>query len=170
MQPNIVNRPVVPDDLPRVSQLHAKVFGPGRFTRAAYRVREGAAPISNFCRVACLSERMIASVRFTHVTIGGAEGALLLGPLAVDPDLPGAQQLLQAALGEVGEVVTEPAVEAQLGFSVVLVGAVAVEVAVGEDGTNVAVEVDGGFGSRRKGEREEGGRGEERREAQGEWE
>ena len=59
MPPNIVYRPVMPADLPRVSQLHAKVFGPGRFTRAAYRVREGTAPISRFCRVACLKERLI---------------------------------------------------------------------------------------------------------------
>jgi len=104
MPPNIVYRPVTVAGLPRVSQLHAKVFGPGRFTRAAYRVREGTAPISRFCRVACLKERMIASVRFTHVTIGGAEGALLLGPLAVDPEFAGkgyAQQLVREALEDV---------------------------------------------------------------------
>ena len=32
---------------------------------------------------------MVAAVRFTVVTIGGAEGALLLGPLAVDPEFAG---------------------------------------------------------------------------------
>ena len=78
-----------------VSLLHAKVFGPGRFTRTAYRVREGAAPVSPFCRVALLGDRLIAAVRFTPITIGGANGALLLGPLAVDPDFFG-QGLRQA--------------------------------------------------------------------------
>ncbi len=104
MPPKIVNRPVKLADLPRVSQLHAKVFGPGRFARAAFRVREDTAPISRFCRAAYLNERMIASVRFTHVTIGGAEGALLLGPLAVDPEFAGkghAQQLVREALEDV---------------------------------------------------------------------
>lgn len=101
MPPDIVNRPVTLTDLPRVSQLHANVFGPGRFSRAAYRVREGTAPISRFCRAAYLNERIVASVRFTHVTIGGAEGPMLLGPLAVDPEFAGkgyAQQLVREAL------------------------------------------------------------------------
>ncbi len=104
MPNEIVNRPVAPDDLHSVSQLHAKVFGPGRFTRTAYRVREGTAPISRFCRVACLNERMIASVGFTHVTIGGDEGPLLLGPLAVDPEFAGkgyAKKLAREALEDV---------------------------------------------------------------------
>ncbi len=104
MPPKIVNRPVTPAELSRVSQLHAKVFGPGRFARAAYRVREDTAPTSNFCRAAYLDEQMIASVRFTQVTIGGAEGALLLGPLAVDPEFAGkghAQQLIREAIAHV---------------------------------------------------------------------
>jgi len=94
----------MPADLTRVSQLHAQVFGPGRFARVAYRVREDTALISSFCRAAYLNERMIASVRFTHVTIGGAEGPLLLGPLAVDPEFAGkgyAQQLVREALEDV---------------------------------------------------------------------
>jgi len=104
MPSDIINRPVTPDDVPLISQLHAKVFGPGRFTRAAYRVREGTAPVSRYCRAAYSNERMIASVRFTPVTIGGAEGALLLGPLAVDPAFAGkgyAQQLVREALDNV---------------------------------------------------------------------
>ena len=41
MSPNVVNRPLTEADFPAVSLLHAKVFGPGRFTRTAYRVRRG---------------------------------------------------------------------------------------------------------------------------------
>ncbi len=89
MSPNVTNRALTEADFPTVSLLHAKVFGPGRFTRTAYRVREGAAPISPFCRVALLGDRLIAAVRFTPITIGGANGGLLLGPLAVDPDFAG---------------------------------------------------------------------------------
>lgn len=104
MPSDIINRPVTPADVPLISQLHAKVFGPGRFTRAAYRVREDTAPVSRYCRAAYANERMIASVRFTHVTIGGADGALLLGPLAVDLEFAGkgyAQQLVREALDDV---------------------------------------------------------------------
>ena len=89
MSPDIHNRLLTPADLPLVSKLHATVFGPGRFTRAAYRVREGTPPISRFCRGAFLADRIIASVRFTEVAIGGQGGALLLGPLAVHPEFAG---------------------------------------------------------------------------------
>lgn len=86
MSPKVANRPLTPADLPAVSQLHAKVFGPGRFARTAYRVREGTPDTSPFCRVAMLGERLIASVGCTPITIGGVAGAVLLGPVAVDPD------------------------------------------------------------------------------------
>ena len=89
MSLNVINRPLTPSDFPAISRLHAKVFGPGRFTRTAYRVREGAAPVSPYCSVAHLGSQLIAAVRFTPITIGGVGGALLLGPLAVDPDFAG---------------------------------------------------------------------------------
>lgn len=89
MLSKVLNRPVTPADLPAISELHARVFGPGRFTRTAYRVREGAAPISRYCRAALLGNRIIAAVRFTHIAVGTTEGALLLGPLAVDPEFAG---------------------------------------------------------------------------------
>ena len=89
MLSKVLNRPVTPADLPAISELHARVFGPGRFTRTAYRVREGAAPISRYCRAALLGDRIIAAVRFTDVAVGMTEGALLLGPLAVDPEFAG---------------------------------------------------------------------------------
>jgi len=89
MSPNVTNRPLTPADFPAVSRLHAKVFGPGRFTRTAYRVREGAPALSPYCRAALLGDRLVAAVRFTPINIGRVGGALLLGPLAVDPDLAG---------------------------------------------------------------------------------
>jgi predicted N-acetyltransferase YhbS len=89
MLSKILNRPVTPDDLPTITELHARVFGPGRFTRTAFRVREGAPPISRYCRAALLGQRIIAAVRFTDIAVGTTEGALLLGPLAVDPEFAG---------------------------------------------------------------------------------
>ena len=89
MSPTITNRPLTPADLPLVSHLHAKVFGPGRFARTAYRIREGTPAISSYCRAAVLGKRIIAAVRFTEIGVGATAGALLLGPLAVDPEFAG---------------------------------------------------------------------------------
>lgn len=72
--------------MPEVAELGARVFGPGRFARTAYRVREGKPDVSAFCRVATMGDRLVAAIRMTEITIGGRGGALLLGPLAVDPD------------------------------------------------------------------------------------
>ena len=68
----IVNRPLVNADLGAIEDLHARVFGPGRFARTAYRVREGTPAISPFCCGAFRGDTLIASLRLTPVTIGGA--------------------------------------------------------------------------------------------------
>ena len=83
--PSITTREATPADAPAIGQLHAAVFGPGRFARSAYRVREGTNFASPFCRVAVDGDRIIASLRLPPVSVGGTSGALLLGPLAVDP-------------------------------------------------------------------------------------
>jgi predicted N-acetyltransferase YhbS len=85
MQPEPVFRPATPGDLPRISVLHARAFGPGSYARTAYRVREGTADVTPHCRVCTIDGQLVAAVRFTPVTIAGKGGALLLGPLAVDP-------------------------------------------------------------------------------------
>lgn len=82
----IITRPITMADKAEIHRLHASVFGPGRFARSAYRVREGTAFASPYCRAALLGDRIIASLRLTPVTVGGTSGALLLGPLAVDAD------------------------------------------------------------------------------------
>jgi predicted N-acetyltransferase YhbS len=89
MSPQLTVRPVVAADLPAIVALHARVFGPGRFVRTAYRIREGTPPVSRFCLMAMLGGELVAAIRFTEVTIGGAPGALLLGPLAVEPRVAG---------------------------------------------------------------------------------
>lgn len=81
----VIMRPVEAGDLAAISQLHALAFGPGRYTRTAYRIREGTGAFSPYCRACLIDGRLVAAVRFTQVTVGGKGAALLLGPLAVDP-------------------------------------------------------------------------------------
>ncbi|MFY9639372.1 MAG: N-acetyltransferase [Rhodomicrobium sp.] len=73
-----------PDDFPALKQMNEESFGPGRFTRTAFRVREGAAaePRLNLC--AAQNGAIIGAVQFTPVSIGGVSGALLLGPLIIE--------------------------------------------------------------------------------------
>lgn len=89
MLAHVLYRPIAPEDIPLVSALHERVFGPGRFARTAYRVREEMGPgheISRFCRLAASGDHLIAALRMSEVTIGGQSGAALLGPLAVTPE------------------------------------------------------------------------------------
>jgi predicted N-acetyltransferase YhbS len=67
-----------------IDDINAEAFGPGRFARAAYRIREGGLHERHLSFVALAQSEVIASVRMTRVTIGKADG-LLLGPLAVRP-------------------------------------------------------------------------------------
>ena len=58
-------------------------FGPGRFAKAAWRLREGVAPVPGLSFVAMEKDVLRGSVRFWPIRVGGHE-ALLLGPLAVE--------------------------------------------------------------------------------------
>jgi predicted N-acetyltransferase YhbS len=71
-------------DAARVEALNEAVFGPGRFAKSAYRLREGVAPLSELSFIAIEDGVLKGSVRFWPVKVGNEE-ALLLGPLAVDP-------------------------------------------------------------------------------------
>lgn len=72
-------------DSARVRVLSATAFGPGRFTRTAYRARESVPPVAALSLAAWRDDELIGSVRFTALDIAGRRGALLLGPLTVDP-------------------------------------------------------------------------------------
>ena len=96
---NVLIAPERASDVPAIVALHEAAFGPGRFTRAAERVREegqrlgmgeGYDPALSF--VARCDSALVGSVRMTPVVIGGKHhhpgGHLLghlLGPLAVAP-------------------------------------------------------------------------------------
>ncbi|SHO64479.1 Predicted N-acetyltransferase YhbS [Pseudoxanthobacter soli DSM 19599] len=64
-------------------------FGPARFLKASERIRKGRLPAEGLALVAeDAAGRLVATVRLWHVSAGG-RAALLLGPLAVSPDLQG---------------------------------------------------------------------------------
>jgi predicted N-acetyltransferase YhbS len=48
---DIVVRPAGPEDSAEIKALHVRAFGPGRFARTAYRLREDTEEFSPFCRV-----------------------------------------------------------------------------------------------------------------------
>lgn len=72
-----------------LSQLAAEAFGPGRFTRSAYRVREGVPPVATLSLCGLLDGRLVGGIRFTAIRVGDEEGGVLLGPLIVDPAATG---------------------------------------------------------------------------------
>lgn len=76
-------RSETPDDAPGVEALNGSAFGPGRFAKSAFRLREGVAPIAALSFVAMENGVLRGSVRFWPIRVGGHE-TLLLGPLAVE--------------------------------------------------------------------------------------
>lgn len=69
---------------PEIEDINAEAFGPGRFTRAAYSIREGGPHRRDLSFVALVDGAVIGSVRMTPIAAGEGR-ALLLGPLAVRP-------------------------------------------------------------------------------------
>jgi len=67
-----------------IEAINEEAFGPGRFARAAYRIREGGPHERALSFVATHGGAVIASVRLTRIAAGEGR-ALLLGPLAVRP-------------------------------------------------------------------------------------
>ncbi len=72
-----------PVDYPALTSLNESAFGPGRFARTAYRVREGASGDPRLDLCAVRGGTIIGAVNLTPVTIGEIPGALLLGPLII---------------------------------------------------------------------------------------
>lgn len=77
-----------PEDAAAIDALHQIAFGPGRFARTAFRLREGIAPIADLSFAARAEDQLVGSVRFTPIVADTLPG-LLLGPLAVLPGFNG---------------------------------------------------------------------------------
>jgi predicted N-acetyltransferase YhbS len=71
-------------DAEAVERLHERTFGPGRYARTAYRIREGRGHLLSLSFIARIGTLLVGSVRLTPIRIGDAK-ALLLGPLTVEP-------------------------------------------------------------------------------------
>src|SRR5947209_6853614 len=76
--------PETADDARAIERLHERTFGPGRYAKTAYRIREGAGPRPELSFTARIGTLLVGSVRLTPIRIGAAH-ALLLGPLTVEP-------------------------------------------------------------------------------------
>ena len=70
-------------DEPQIAALTEAGFGPGRYAKSAYRLREGVRAVPDLGFVAVENGALRGSVRFWPIKVGD-DDALLLGPLAVD--------------------------------------------------------------------------------------
>jgi predicted N-acetyltransferase YhbS len=70
-------------DAAAVEAVVARAFGPGRFAKVSYRVRDLARPRPDLSFAARLGDALVGTVRLWDVAVGG-EPAVFLGPIAVD--------------------------------------------------------------------------------------
>jgi predicted N-acetyltransferase YhbS len=76
--------PETADDALAVERLHERTFGPGRYARTAFRIREGRGHLLELSFTARIGTLLVGSVRLTPICIDNTP-ALLLGPLTVEP-------------------------------------------------------------------------------------
>ncbi len=91
-----------PEDAVAIERLHERTFGPGRYARTAYRIREKISHALDLSFTARIGTLLVGSVRLTRVRIGDTP-ALLLGPLTLEPpfrDRGIGKVLMERALAE----------------------------------------------------------------------
>jgi predicted N-acetyltransferase YhbS len=94
--------PETPEDAPAIERLHERTFGPGRYAKTAYRLREQGGHSLDVSFTARTGPLLVGSVRLSPIRIGETK-ALLLGPLTVEPafrDRGVGQALIEHALKE----------------------------------------------------------------------
>lgn len=77
-------RAETPNDADWVEHLHQLCFGPGRFARAAFRIRERFGVDDSLSFVAEHDGVAVANVKMAPISLAGMNG-YLLGPLVTDP-------------------------------------------------------------------------------------
>jgi predicted N-acetyltransferase YhbS len=117
-----------PSDVAAREALLDQSFGSARFAKTSERLREGRLPAEGLSFVATARGRLAGTVRLWHVSTGPGRPALLLGPLAVDPDRRGrgiGAALMARAIAEARRrghrlilLVGDEAYYARFGFSV----------------------------------------------------
>ena len=83
-RPLLILEPATDGDSERIERLNERVFGPGRFARTAYRIRETTEADPALSFVARVGTLLVGASAMTPIVIGEAS-ALLLGPLIVEP-------------------------------------------------------------------------------------
>jgi predicted N-acetyltransferase YhbS len=89
------------DALP-IERLHERTFGPGRYARTSYRIRERLTHRLDLSFTARIGTLLVGSVRQTPIRIGDTP-ALLLGPMTIEPPFRGrgiGKALMERALAE----------------------------------------------------------------------
>ena len=76
--------PETSDDALAIERLHERTFGPGRYAKTAYRIREGVGHKLDLSFTARVGSLLVGSVRLSPILIGQT-AALLLGPLTIEP-------------------------------------------------------------------------------------
>jgi len=76
--------PETADDALAIERLHERTFGPGRYAKTAYRLREQVVHRLDLSFTARIGTLLVGSVRLSPVRLGEVK-ALLLGPLTVEP-------------------------------------------------------------------------------------
>jgi predicted N-acetyltransferase YhbS len=71
-------------DASAIARLHERTFGPGRYAKTAYRLREQVPHRLDLSFTARIGTLLVGSVRLSPVRVGESH-ALLLGPLTVEP-------------------------------------------------------------------------------------
>lgn len=82
--PSVTILPESVDDALAIERLYERTFGPGRFAKTAYRIRESSGHLRELSFTARIGTLLVGSVRLTPICIGETK-ALLLGPLTVEP-------------------------------------------------------------------------------------
>jgi len=154
---NDISLTILPEkqsDASAIERLHERTFGPGRYAKTAYRLREQVAHRLDLSFTAHVGTLLVGSVRLSPVRIGETK-ALLLGPLTVEPpfrDRGVGQALITRALDEARVqghrlvlLVGDEPYYAKCGFKRIRAGRVAMPGPVDPDRLLVAELSDGAF-------------------------
>jgi len=82
--PALAIRHEATNDADWIENLHDACFGPGRFARAAFRIRERFGVDERLSLIAELDGEPVATVKMSAINVSDMNG-YLLGPLATDP-------------------------------------------------------------------------------------
>jgi predicted N-acetyltransferase YhbS len=85
LPPSVEISPEAPWHAGPIKAILDEAFGPDRFGKTVYRLREGVPPVADLCFVLHAAHVLKGTLRFWPVMIGENTPALLLGPIAVPP-------------------------------------------------------------------------------------